>query len=101
MGALPVSQPPVGNFIRGDANDDGAVDLADAVRVLIYLFKGNIVPACLDALDADDSGLVDVTDAVDLLRYLFKRGPAPPAPFPAPGADPTAGDPYHCGGGSG
>jgi hypothetical protein len=46
-------------------------------------------PACLDAADGNDDGALGLTDAIYVLSHLFLGGPAPPPPFPAPGADPT------------
>ncbi len=78
-------------FVRGDANQDGALDVADPVFILIHhLFSPvgeNLL--CLDALDADDSGEIDLSDPIYLLRFLFLRGPPPPFPFPGCGPDPT------------
>jgi hypothetical protein len=76
-------------FIRGDANRDGVLDIADAVTILAYLYTGGERPTCIDALDVDDSGLLDITDAVRLLSFLFLGGDAPPSPFPAEGLDTT------------
>ena len=75
-------------FIRGDATDDGVVNLADAINVLEVLFHGGRVWACPDAADANDDGHVDLSDAVALLRYLF-GGASLPAPQGACGPDPT------------
>ncbi|MBI4605494.1 MAG: right-handed parallel beta-helix repeat-containing protein [Planctomycetes bacterium] len=94
----PPPPPPPAPFVRGEANGDGDIDVGDPVALLLVLFRG-AAPGCPDALDADDSGNVDVTDAVYLLRFLFLGGPAPPAPFPDPGTDPTEDDPYECKGG--
>ena len=76
------------NFIRGEANDSDRIDIADAVRILDYLF-GHKEPLCLDALDVNDDGKNDIADAIYLLSYLFAKGPAPKAPFDEPGVDPT------------
>ena len=76
-------------FIRGDANRDGLIDISDAVTILTYLFLGGEKPLCIDALDTDDSGLLDITDAIYLLSFLYTGGPAPRDPFPGPGRDPT------------
>jgi hypothetical protein len=43
----------------------------------------------IDAGDVNDDGIVDVSDVIYLINYLYKDGPAPPAPFPDPGVDPT------------
>ena len=77
-----------GLFRRGDANADGAVDIADAIAALAYLFTSG--PAsCLSALDANDDGAADIADPISVLGYLFSGGTAPSAPFPGCGSDPT------------
>ena len=76
-------------FLRADANEDGTVDVSDAIATLEYLFRGGPGAECLDVLDANDDGQPDVSDAVFLLRYLFSAGAPPPAPFPKPGTDQT------------
>jgi len=76
-------------FIRGDADEDGAVTIADAIAVLSYLFLGD-PQNCLANLDASDDGMVDIGDPVRLLMWLFVAGGVPPpAPYPECGADPT------------
>jgi len=84
-------------FHRGDVNDDGRVDLADAVRVLTYLFTGGAAPGCREAADANNDGVVRLDDAVLLLDWLFRRGAAPAIPGPPP--RPCAPDPDPSGGG--
>ena len=76
-------------FIRGDANEDGSVDLSDAVSILIQLFLGGVATTCDDADDANDDGESNISDAISLLGFLFLGGAAPPAPFPECGEDPT------------
>lgn len=95
-GTLTIQVGGTPTFIRGDANDDGDVDLSDAVTILGDLFLGTPADApCLDALDADDTGEVEITDAIYLLDALFTGGDDPPPPFPDPGIDPTL-DPLGC-----
>jgi hypothetical protein len=76
-------------FVRGDADGDSSVALADALVTLEYIFRRR-TESCPDAADVDDDGRVNVTDPVRLLRHLFAGAPPPPAPFPAPGDDPAA-----------
>ncbi|MDE0960172.1 MAG: hypothetical protein OSB09_05270, partial [Planctomycetota bacterium] len=83
------------DFIRGNANNDGNVDLGDGILILGYLFSSAAIP-CLDAADCDDNGQVDITDAIYLFTYQFAGGSAPLAPFPNCGADPTDGDTLDC-----
>lgn len=75
-------------FLRADANVDGTVDIADAIRVLGYLFSQRPL-SCFDAADANDSGAIDIADAVYTLAYLFAKGPEPLPPFGEVGLDPT------------
>jgi len=90
-----VATPP-SPFVRGDANDDGALDLADAIATLGHLFAGAPPPRCRDAADANDDGSLDISDPIRILSALFSGGTPPPAPHPACGADPTA-DALDCG----
>ncbi|MBI4583248.1 MAG: right-handed parallel beta-helix repeat-containing protein [Planctomycetes bacterium] len=83
-------EPPNVHFRRGDANEDGDVDITDAIRVLEFLFLGGVEISCHDAADIDDSGAVDISDPIYLLQHLFLRGDPPLAPFPGCGGDPTA-----------
>ena len=81
---------PATQFLRGDSNADGTLDLSDGVSVLNHLFLGTAAPACLDAADANDDGKIDLSDAVFDVGYLFLGAAAPPAPGPdACGSDPT------------
>ncbi len=77
----PVKAVVGASFRRSDANDDGEIDISDAIAILGFLFMGN--PSELDcqkSADTDDSGFLDITDAIHLLRHLFLGGPAPKSP---------------------
>ena len=77
-------------FIRGDANADGTINIADPVKALSYIFSGDTVP-CLVACDANDDGGVDVADPIRMLDYIFGSSTIP-APTLECGVDPTADD---------
>ncbi|MBI4584067.1 MAG: lamin tail domain-containing protein [Planctomycetes bacterium] len=82
-------------FKRGDANQDGAADLSDGIKILNFLFLGEADFPCQDAGDVDDSGQVDISDPIGLLTYLF-LGQGPPPALPgkdACGPDPTPDEP--------
>ncbi len=64
-------------YLPGDVDEDGVVDLADAIFVLNYLYRNGQAPAPLSLADATCDGIVDLSDAVLLLNYLFRSGPAP------------------------
>jgi hypothetical protein len=93
----------VASFRRGNANNDTKVDIADGIWIINELVRGGPATVCQDAADANDDGVVDTSDAVYLINYQFQPGtpptpfPAPPAPFPDCGADPTE-DSLACGG---
>jgi hypothetical protein len=76
-------------FVRGDSNDDGAVDLSDAVASLSHLFLGGPAPVCRDAADVNDDGILDISDPIGLLFSLFLGSVPLPDPRNVPGEDPT------------
>lgn len=79
---LPSYVPP--DRLRGDANNDDQVNIADGVTILLFLFSAGFLP-CLDAADINASGGLDIADAVALFAWVFGTGPAPSAPFPSCG----------------
>ena len=84
-----VREPHNARFLRGDSNDDGSVDISDAVSVLGYLFQGGNAPYCADAADANDDGQVDIGDPILILRSLFQRSARIRPPYPRAGYDRT------------
>ena len=75
-------------FLRGDSNGDGAIDIADPIYDLAYLFS-NGPSTCLDAQDNNDDGAVDIADPVYSLGFNFSGGPPPLTPWPQCGFDPS------------
>lgn len=89
--------PPTGvNFLRGDVNNDGVVNVSDGTYLTSYLFDSGAAPPCLDAADLNDDGLVDLPDSTYLYNFLFGAGPDPVSPYPAVGPDPTDTDGLDC-----
>lgn len=65
-------------LLLGDPNSDGAINVADIIYLVNYLFKGGPVPLpILESGDANCDGKVNVADIVYLVAYLFKGGPKP------------------------
>ncbi|MBN1441522.1 MAG: hypothetical protein JXA90_02385, partial [Planctomycetes bacterium] len=81
----PVPDVPLPDFIRGDANDDGAADISDAIYTLTWLYLGGAAPGCIASVDANGDGRTDLSDAIYLLGHLFLGGPEPEPPFPGCG----------------
>jgi len=91
MGAIPFTEARP-RFIRADADENGLVEITDAIGTLEYLFRGGPGPSCIDRLDANDDGRADLTDAIFTLFFLYAEGSAPALPYPGLGVDPTADD---------
>lgn len=64
-------------FVCGDANGDGGVNVSDAVFVINYVFIGGAPPNPLASANANCDGSVNVSDAVYIINYIFVGG-APP-----------------------
>ncbi len=88
-GAVTVAEPI--DFLRGDGNGDGRIDISDPVFILNYLFTGGSRPPCQGGADANDGDELDIADPIYLLGYLFFASPPPQEPFPVCGMDPTPG----------
>lgn len=84
--------PVATTFRRGDCNDDGSIDLSDAVCILGWLFVGEAAPACVAATNVDGAGPVEISDPIYLLTHLYLGGPAPRDPFPDCGPRASAAD---------
>ena len=67
-------------FVRGDANHDGSVDIADAVYTLWYVAAGGAEPPCRIAADVQDDDEVNLSDPIYTLNWLFRGGESMPAP---------------------
>jgi hypothetical protein len=65
-----VAEPaPRRSPLRGDVDADGAVEVSDAVALVLSLLEGGALPS-LAAADADGSTTVDILDAVLILVEL-------------------------------
>ena len=79
-------------FYRGDCNGDGGIDITDAIFHLNSLVgMGGVFP-CQDACDSNDDGSDNIADPIHSLNFVFLGGPAPPAPYPVCGPDPSMDD---------
>jgi hypothetical protein len=66
----------------GDANNDAAVNISDAVYLIAYIFSGGPAPNPLLSGNANCDSAVNISDAVYLIAYIFSGGPAPCAVCP-------------------
>jgi len=65
------------HYLRGDANGNYTLSLADIVYLINYLFKFGPAPEPIQSGDANCDGKVSLGDIVYLINYLFKFGPEP------------------------
>ena len=84
---------PVFEFQRGDVSVNGAVDIADPVRVLEFMFLGR-TPDCASGLDWNADGALEIDDPLSILSYLFLGTTPGAAPFPECGTAPSADDAF-------
>jgi len=64
-------------FLCGDVNSSGFVDVDDIVFLITFIFGGGPAPLPLVSGDADCSGDRDIDDVVYLIAYTFANGPVP------------------------
>jgi agmatine/peptidylarginine deiminase len=64
-------------YICGDADGSGEVNVSDAVAIINYIFVGGDPPDPLESGDTNCDGEVNVSDAVLIINYIFVGGNAP------------------------
>ena len=84
------------DFLRGDCNTDGMVDLSDSVQLLTLLFGGGAEIPCPNAADTNADGTLGLSDAIYSLLFLFQSGNEPSAPFPLCGSTAQTIDELPC-----
>ncbi len=77
--AIVVDDDP-GVLMRGDADDNGSINVTDVIYLNNYLFAGGPAPPCWDQGDVDDNYSINITDPIYLSNWLFNGGPPPPGP---------------------
>jgi hypothetical protein len=82
--------PPAADFLRGDCNADGGVDISDPILLLERLFGAATAPDCEDSCDGNDDGNLDLADVIAMLDHIFINGAALPEPASACGPDPVS-----------
>jgi len=68
------------DYIDGDADGSGFVDIDDVVFLIQYLFAGGPEPVPYTSGEVDCQGVIDIDDVVYLINYLFASGPPPNDP---------------------
>ncbi len=68
------------SIVRGDADYDRLVNIADVTYLVTYLFRSGPAPVTIQSGDASFDFSVNVYDITYLVAYLFRGGPPPPSP---------------------
>lgn len=63
--------PEVPQFILGDVNGDGEVEIADVTELIDYLLSGTSID--MDAADMDQDGEVSISDVSALIDFLLSN----------------------------
>jgi hypothetical protein len=64
-------------YLCGDADASGGVDIDDVVYLIAFIFSSGPEPVPYESGDAECSGGVDIDDVVWLIAYIFSSGNAP------------------------
>jgi len=64
-------------IIMGDANNDGDINIGDAVFLIDHIFGGGPAPDPESLGDADCNDTINIADPVYIINYIFKGGPPP------------------------
>lgn len=75
-------------FVRGDVNENGLVNIGDAALLLRRMFLGATPGSCTAAEDVNKNGIVSLSDPLHLLYFLFQGSIPPVEPFPICGISP-------------
>ena len=65
------------DYLCGDANGDGKINIGDAVYLINYVFRGGNPPDPYIAGNVNCDATVNISDAVYLINYIFVSGSAP------------------------
>ncbi|MBK7093216.1 MAG: dockerin type I repeat-containing protein [bacterium] len=74
---IAVTDAPPPDYICGDADNSGSVNISDVVRIINYIFSGGTVPDPLESADVDCNSSVTISDVVYLISHIFSGGPVP------------------------
>lgn len=74
---MTITDAPPPDYVCGDADNSGAVNISDVVRIINYIFAGGSVPDPLESANVDCNSSVTISDVVYLINHIFSDGPIP------------------------
>ncbi len=63
--------------VAGDADHDGAFNIADVTFGIARIFAGGVAPVCQDEADANGDNAFNIADVTYGIERIFAGGPAP------------------------
>ncbi len=69
-----------GDWMCGDINGNGMINILDMTYFIAYLYKGGPPPIPPQSADVNNSGTHNILDLTYLIMYLYKGGPEPNCP---------------------
>jgi len=73
-----IANPPCEIVSTGDVNLDAALNSADIIRIVNFIFRGGEEPMpCVAAGDVNCNGQVTSSDVIVVVNYVFKGGQPP------------------------
>ena len=74
MGYAPAGSYEVQPYTLGDANNDGVINVNDAMAVINHIVSKNVLDGTrLLAADATGDGMVNVNDAMEIINYIVGK----------------------------
>ncbi len=64
------------NYVCGDIDNSGAVDIADMEFLVAYMFQAGSAPVHMASGDIECDEQIDIGDLAALVAYMFQNGPA-------------------------
>lgn len=65
------------DYLCGDINADGTVNVTDAVNLMNYIFTDGHVPEPMERAELNCDNEISVSDIVYLINYIFTKGNGP------------------------
>lgn len=65
------------DFLNGDINDDGVLDIVDVVRMVSILYRGASMPVSTFRADADCNGTFNLTDLIVFINVILYNTETP------------------------
>ena len=67
------SQLNVIEVTMGDVNNDGDIDIADAIGIVNHILKKTASTFVTGAADLNNDGVIDIADAIAVVNIILKK----------------------------